>query len=102
VLEQAGQWDALSKKYVFGQNVRQVLDYVSRGEVDAGFVYVTDAALMKDRVKVALEVPTREPIVYPIAVVKGGGNEKGARQFIDYVKSDSGRQVLTKFGFANP
>ena len=101
-LEQAGQWNALGGKYVFGQNVRQVLDYVARGEVDAGFVYVTDAALMSDRVRVALEAPTSQPILYPIAVVKGGGNEKFARRFVDFVKSESGRQVLARFGFAKP
>ena len=79
-LEQARLWDALSAKYVYGQNVRQVLDYVARGEVDAGFVYATDAALRKDTVKVAIEVPTTQPILYPIAAVKGGGSEKAARR----------------------
>jgi molybdate transport system substrate-binding protein len=52
-LELAQQWAALNSKYVYGQNVRQVLDYVARREADAGFVYVTDALLMKDKVKVS-------------------------------------------------
>ena len=101
-LELVGLWDALSAKYIFGQNVRQVLDYVARGEVDAGFVYATDAALMKDAVKVAVEARTSQPILYPIAVVKGGGNEKAARRFVDYVNSADGQQVLAKFGFGKP
>jgi molybdate transport system substrate-binding protein len=101
-LEAAGLWDALTSKYVFGQNVRQVLDYVARGEVDAGFVYTTDAAVMKDRVTVVLEAQTSQPILYPIAAVKGGGHEKAARQFIDFVKSEPGQQVLAKFGFSKP
>lgn len=101
-LELAGLWDALSGKYVFGQNVRQVLDYVARGEVDAGFVYRTDAMTMKERVKVMLNAQTSQPILYPIAVVKGGGSEKAARRFVDYVKSEQGQAVLAKFGFAKP
>lgn len=101
-LELAGQWEVLKDKYVFGQNVRQVLDYVARGEVDAGFVYLTDAALMQDKVKVALQAQVKQPILYPIAAVKGGGNEKGARGFIAFVKSDTGRKILAKYGFAEP
>ncbi len=101
-LERAGEWDALTDKYIYGQNVRQVLDYVARGEVDAGFVYASDAALMKDRVKVALEADVGTPIVYPIAVVKGSGNENGARRFIEFVNSDESQQALAKYGFARP
>jgi molybdate transport system substrate-binding protein len=98
-LELSGQWDKLKAKYVYGQNVRQVLDYVSRGEVDAGFVYATDAATLKDRVKVVATVPTKQPIVYPIAAVKGSGNENSALEFIAYVRSDAGQKILAKYGF---
>jgi molybdate transport system substrate-binding protein len=101
-LELAGQWGALKDKYIFGQNVRQVLDYVARGEVDAGFVYVTDAALMKDRVKAALQAEVKKAILYPIAVVKGGGNEKAARNFLKFVQSASAQKILAKYGFAEP
>jgi molybdate transport system substrate-binding protein len=101
-LELAGEWDKLKDKYVYGQNVRQVLDYVARGEVDAGFVYATDAALLKNRVKVALEAQVKKPILYPIAAVRGSGNEKLARGFVDYVKSDAAQSVLAKYGFGKP
>jgi molybdate transport system substrate-binding protein len=101
-LELANLWDKLTDKYVYGQNVRQVLDYVARGEVDAGFVYATDAALMKDRVRVVLNAPTRRPIVYPIAAVRGSGNESLARRFVDYVASEAGRTVMSRYGFGKP
>ena len=101
-LEAAGKWDALKGKYVFGQNVRQVLDYVARGEVDAGFVYATDAALMKDKVRVAATVRSPKPILYPIAVVKGSPHEEAARAFVSLVRSDAGRNILAGFGFGAP
>ena len=37
-LRALGLWERVHPKLVFAENVRQVLDYVSRGEVDAGFV----------------------------------------------------------------
>jgi len=101
-LEAAGLWDAVKGKSLNTQNVRQSLDYVARGEAEAGFVYVTDAAIMPDRVEVLFEVPTKTPILYPIAAVKGSGNESFALRFIEYVRLDAGRKVLEKYGFQKP
>lgn len=102
VLESAGLWESLKDKYVFGQNVRQVLDYVARGEVDAAMVYSTDSRAMKGRVDVVVELATMTAILYPIAAVKGGGNEKSARRFIDLVRSEQGQAVLSRYGFKAP
>ncbi|MGK7384433.1 molybdate ABC transporter substrate-binding protein, partial [Salmonella enterica] len=40
-LEKAGLFTTLQPKIITTQNVRHSLDYVARGEVDAGFVYRT-------------------------------------------------------------
>ncbi len=101
-LDEAKLWSAVEDKLVFTQNVRQSLDYVSRGEVDAGFVYTTDAALMKDKVKVAFEIPTPQPVVYPIAVTKRSKQGKLAREFVDLVNSEAGQTILQSYGFAKP
>lgn len=101
-LEAAGLWDAVKGKSVNTQNVRQSLDYVARGEVDAGFIYATDAAIMPDKVKVQFEVPTATPISYPIAVVKGNGKEALAQRFVDFVRSDVAQAILVKHGFSMP
>ncbi|MGF6492636.1 molybdate transport system substrate-binding protein [Luteibacter sp. 621] len=101
-LEQQGLWDAVSAKGVLAQNVRQSLDYVARGEVDAGFVFATDAAIMKDKVKVAATVPTPKPITYPIAVVAGSKQPADAAAFEAFVQSAEGRSILAGFGFEAP
>jgi molybdate transport system substrate-binding protein len=101
-LEQQGLWDAVSAKGVLAQNVRQSLDYVARGEVDAGFVFATDASIVKDKVDVAATVPTPKPITYPIAVVAGSKQSGEAASFEAFVQSPEGRGILAGFGFQAP
>jgi molybdate transport system substrate-binding protein len=101
-LAAATMWPAVEPKAVYATNVRQTLDYVARGETEAGFVYATDAAVQKDKVKVAFTVPTDTPISYPIAVVAGGPSTDAARRFLDFVMSPAGQAVLAKHGFQRP
>ncbi len=101
-LEAAKLWPAVQSKAVNTQNVRQSLDYVTRGEVDAGFVYSTDAAAMPDKVKVALSVPLDVAILYPIATLNGSANATEAQRFIAFVLSPDGQEILGKYGFQKP
>lgn len=101
-LEAAGLWSTVEAKGVLAQNVRQALDYVARGEVEAGFVFATDAAVMADKVKVAVRVPATTPVTYPIAAVAGTKQEAQANGFIAFVLSPAGQGILAKYGFLKP
>ena len=103
-LRALGLWDRLQPKLVFSENVRQALDYVARGEVDAGFVYTTDAASRAQGVKEAFRPPddSYRPVVYPGAVVAASKQAALARAFLDLLGSPEGRAVLARFGFQPP
>jgi molybdate transport system substrate-binding protein len=94
--------DAIQAKLIFTGNVRQVLDYVARREVDAGVVYSTDAIARAKEVEIVATAPgqSHRPVVYPIAVVKGTKNVAAAEAFISLVASDEGKKILKKYGFA--
>lgn len=94
-------WDTIKGKLVFGESVRQVLDYVARGEVDAGIVFSTDAMVRAKDVVVVMKAPvgSHVAVVYPIAIVRNSRNEKLARDFVDFVMSDAGKRILEKYGF---
>lgn len=98
-LEHEGAWDIVAPKSVLASNVRESLDYVARGEADAGFVFGTDAAIMPKAVKVAAIVPTQPPVTYPIALVKGSAHSAEAKAFADFVLSSNGQAILAKYGF---
>ncbi|WP_374580964.1 molybdate ABC transporter substrate-binding protein [Pseudoduganella sp.] len=98
-LEKAGQWQALEPKFVFATNVRQALDYIARGEVEAGLVYQTDVASQAGKVRAVLAVPTATPITYPLAVLKEAPNAAGARGFAEFILSASGQAILARHGF---
>ena len=102
VLDKARLWTVLQERFIYTQNVRQTLDYLARGEVDAGFVYTTDAALMKDKLRVALEVTTTRRVVYPIAMTTASKNPQLGRDFLDLVRSSAGQTILQKFAFTEP
>ncbi|WP_459617935.1 molybdate ABC transporter substrate-binding protein [Bordetella sp. 2513F-2] len=101
-LESAGLWTTLQPKFVQAASVRQVLDYVARGETDAGFVYRTDAALMPDAVRIALTVGGHEPVSYPVAAVAGSSRPELARRFVDFLQGGAARPVLARYGFGQP
>ncbi|CAN7568803.1 molybdate ABC transporter substrate-binding protein [Variovorax paradoxus] len=102
VLEGAGLWSVLEPKFVQADSVRQVLDYVARGEVEAGFVYRTDAAVMSEKVRVAFAPTTATPVSYPVAVVADSRQKALAGDFVAFLSSDPAREVLARHGFGKP
>lgn len=99
LLEKEGLWQDVEKKLIPGVTVRQVLDYVARGEVDAGFVFATDAITGGNRIVQAMELKPPTLVTYPIAVVKGSGKAGAAESFISFVLSPDGKAILARHGF---
>ncbi|WP_407830300.1 molybdate ABC transporter substrate-binding protein [Verminephrobacter aporrectodeae] len=101
-VERAGLTAALQPRWIYGESVRQVLNYVARGEVDAGFVYRTDAMVEREKTRIAFTVPTSTPVTYPIAQVAASQNAALANAFIAFVRGSAGQEILQRFGFSKP
>ncbi|VCU68342.1 Molybdate-binding periplasmic protein precursor [Pigmentiphaga humi] len=101
-LESAKLWEPLQPKFIQADSVRQVLDYVSRGEVDAGFVYRTDAAVMQDKVKIVLTAGGHTPVSYPVAQLAESKHKALAGSFVDFLLSVPGQEILGRYGFGKP
>jgi molybdate transport system substrate-binding protein len=92
---------AIKKKLVYAEHVRQVLDYVVRGEVDAGVVYSTDAMVRAKDIRIVATAPedSHEPVIYPAAVVKDTNKKILAKAFVSLLISEEGKKVLERYGF---
>jgi molybdate transport system substrate-binding protein len=94
----------IKAKLIYAENVRQVLDYVARGEVDAGIVYSTDAAVRAKDVKIVATAPDEShlPVVYPAAVVSKTNQQGLAKTFVSFLTSEEAGRVFEQYGFKVP
>jgi len=99
-LTDEGLWDQVKAKVVPVQDVRATLASVESGNVEAGFVYKTDAAISK-KVKIVYEVPIDKgpKITYPAAIVRESKRKDAARDFLNYVQSPSAKDAFKRYGF---
>jgi molybdate transport system substrate-binding protein len=94
----------LATKFVYAKDVRQVLSYVERGEVDAGFVYSSDVlAAASDSIKVVAKAPSEshQPIVYEIAAIERGNHRLASevQKVTSYLESPDAFKIWQSFGF---
>jgi molybdate transport system substrate-binding protein len=99
-LRKAGVWSQVEAKVVGGIDVRATLQFVERGEAEAGFVYRTDA-LGQSRVRVAIEVDPNlhDPIRYPLVLLRREPIREAARRFYEYLGSEKAVGVFEHAGF---
>lgn len=99
-LEKLQLWTVIEPKVVPTENVRAALAAVESGNVEAGMVYKTDAAISK-KVRVACEIPPKDgpDISYPMAVIKDSKQIEAAKAFLDYLNSDGAAKVFERYGF---
>jgi molybdate transport system substrate-binding protein len=83
-------------------DVKAVLAKIQVGEADAGIVYATDAATVKDDVK-TIDIPQQYNVVaqYPIAPLTESKHTDVANAFVDYLTSDAGEAILKRYGFGS-
>ena len=81
-------------------DVKAVVTKVQLAEVDAGFVYVTDAGAAKDKVTM-IQIPDTFNVIaqYPIAVTKSSAHASDAQAFMQYILAKDAQDVLQQYGF---
>ena len=100
-LKKSGLADIIGQKLVLAKDVREALQYANRGEVDAAFVYKTDALLLTKKAKMLYMVPQQlhERITYQMVLTTNAVHKPEALAFIAFLGSPEAKVVLKKHGF---
>jgi molybdate transport system substrate-binding protein len=95
-----GIWEQIQPKLLIVGTVPQVTAYVISSEVDIGFINLTEALAIKE--KVGLLIPVDEKLYTPILIVakrlKQSPNGKGAGSFVLFLQSEEAQAMIRKQG----
>jgi molybdate transport system substrate-binding protein len=100
-LRALGIWSQIEPKVVYGQNVSQTKQFAATGNAEVAFIPL---ALVKPGEGTYLQVDRslHRPIDHALGIIRTSPNQTAARQFVDFVLSTEGQQVLLKKGFEKP
>jgi molybdate transport system substrate-binding protein len=99
-LESAGLWDALQPKIVYGENVRQALQFVQTGNAEAGIIALSIAEVPEIEF-VLIDGSLHAPLRQALGVVRGG-QEGLATEFAEFVNGPIGTPIMQRYGFLPP
>lgn len=100
-LESAGILEVVRPKLIYGENVRQALQFAETGNADAALIALSLSIESGGRWALIPEEMHR-PLDQALAVIKGAKNEAAARRFAAFVNSPEGRRVMRRYGFLLP
>src|SRR5215469_14182246 len=103
-LKNAGVYDKVQSKLVFGENISQAAQFVQSGNAQAGIVALSLAVspAMKSGQRWGVPVNEYAPIEQAAVVMKAARDKDAARAFLAFVASDAGQRTLRSYGFAIP
>lgn len=100
-LEKAGIWEAVKPKLVYGDNIRQTLQYAETGNVDVAIVALSLSMQSRGRSYLIPE-ELHQPIDQGLAIMKSTPKEQAARAFAAFLTGPQGQKIMQKYGFSFP
>ena len=100
-LKLSGLWEQIQPKLVYGENVRQALQFIQTGDAEAGIVSLS-VANVPEITWSLIDAELHNPLDQALAVVASSAHQDVARQFAEFINSPSGRPIMQKYGFVLP
>jgi molybdate transport system substrate-binding protein len=99
-LERSGTWDVVQPRIIVSEHVRQALEYVLSGNVDAAIV--ARALVAEPTLWFPVPAELYEPLPQDVVVIRGAAHERAARRFVEFLIAGTGRDVLRSYNFVVP
>lgn len=100
-LQHARIWEKVQPKIVYGKNIADTLAYIESGNAEAGIVALS--LMKKSHVDFHLiEEMMHAPIQQAVAVIERTKHREEAKQFVDFLRSPEGQEIIKKYGFSLP
>jgi molybdate transport system substrate-binding protein len=103
-LQKAGLYGQLKPKLVFGENISQAAQFAQSGSAQVGMIALSLALseTMKSGERWVVPADYHPPLEQAAVLINSGANKSQAAGFLEFVKSDAGRAILTRYGFTMP
>jgi molybdate transport system substrate-binding protein len=103
-MQNAGLYDQLKPKLVFGENISQAAQFVQSGSAQAGLIALSLALspAMKNGKRWDIPADRYPPIEQAVVVLKSSPNVQPAFSFLTFLKSPQARATFERYGFEVP
>lgn len=101
-LAKLGLWKPLESRIVYGENVKQTLQFAQSGNAEAAIVALSLVTGSHDGTYSLVDEALHAPIDQALVVCKHGKSEKAGAAFARFVNGSEGRAVMRRYGFVLP
>jgi len=101
VLERLGIWQSVQKKLVRGDSIAQAFQFVATGNAEVGCVAMSQVKAWKEGDGSMWEIPQDyyAPIEQQAVLLKKGSDNEAAKAFLEFLKSDAARAIISGYGY---
>jgi molybdate transport system substrate-binding protein len=103
-LQKAKLYDQVKSKLVYGDNISQAAQFAQSGSAQVGIIALslTFAESMKGGERWEIPTDLYPPIQQAAVIIRTSSHKAAANAFLEFVKSDEGRKLLSNYGFTPP
>ena len=101
-LEKAGVWEQLQDRIVLADSVAAAMQYARTKNVDAAIVAKSLAVVTEGGASLGVDQAQYDPLDQILVVCGTGEEADAARKLVQFIASEHGHEVMTRYGFSLP